>query len=301
MQLRRDLAIKAMKEKIAKPLGISVAAAAWGIHRIVNENMANAARVHIIEKGLDPRFFSILAFGGAGPVHAFHVARLMNAPQLIIPAGAGVLSALGFLVSPVATEEIASYVCRLDKMDWKKVTAMIEKMKEKGFAFLTKAGIKKKEGMVRIVSDMRYSGQGHEIMVTVPPGKLGEKSIPVIEQYFKEAYQLRYGRSIENIPVESVTWRVLVSGPSPELIPKQAVVGAHSQALKGKRKVYFGNGYQEIPVYDRYAIAINKKIKGPCIIEEFESTTVIGEDSSVMIDQFKNIVINMKTGSSGNK
>jgi N-methylhydantoinase A len=294
MQLRKDLAIEAIRTKIAKPLGISVEAAAWGIHRIVNENMANAARVHIIEKGLDPRFFSMLAFGGAGPVHAFHVARLMDAPQLIIPAGAGVLSALGFLVSPVATEEITSYVCRLDKMDWKRVNTMIDEMKEKGFAFLTKAGIKKKDGTVRIVSDMRYSGQGHEIMVTVPTGKLGAKSIPAIEQNFKLEYQLRYGRSIENIPVESVTWRVLVSGPSPELVPKQAVVGTHSKALKGTRKVYFGNGYEEVPVYDRYAVAVNKKIKGPCIIEEFESTTVVGKDSLVMLDIFKNIIINMK-------
>jgi N-methylhydantoinase A len=294
MKLRKDLAIQAMKKKIAKPLGISVEAAAWGIHRIVNENMANAARVHIIEKGLDPRFFSMLAFGGAGPVHAFHVARLMNAPQLIIPAGAGVLSALGFLVSPVATEEITSYVCRLDKMDWKKVNAMIEEMKAKGFDFLLKAGIKKTQGSVKIVSDMRYSGQGHEITVVIPAGKLSEKSIAEIEQNFIGEYRLRYGRSIENIPVESVTWRVLVSGPSPELIPKQAVVGTHNKAVKGRRSVYFGSGYEPTPVYDRYAVEVNKRINGPCIIEEFESTTVIGKDSTVMIDKFKNIIIELK-------
>jgi N-methylhydantoinase A len=293
MRLRKDLAIAAMKQKIAKPLGISVEAAAWGIHRIVNENMANAARVHIIEKGLDPRFFSMLAFGGAGPVHAFHVARLMYAPQLIVPSGAGVLSALGFLVSPVATEEITSYVCRLDKMDWKRVNAMITGMQEKGFAFLTKAGIKKKDSSVSIVADMRYSGQGHEITVVIPAGKLNEKSVVEIENNFREEYRLRYGRSIENIPVESVTWRVLVSGPSPELVPKQAVVGTHSKAVKGTRKVYFGNGYVDAPVYDRYAMPENKKINGPCIIEEFESTTVVGKDSTVMIDQFKNIVIDL--------
>jgi N-methylhydantoinase A len=294
MKLRNDLAIAAIQKKIAKPLGISVAEAAWGIHRIVNENMANAARVHIIEKGVDPRFFSMLAFGGAGPVHAFHVARLMNAPQLIVPGGAGVLSALGFLVSPVATEEITSYVCRIDKMDWKKVNAMIDEMNEKGFAFLTKAGIKKKDGTVRIVSDMRYSGQGHEITVSIPSGKLSEKTVAEIENNFKEEYKLRYGRSIENIPIESVTWRVLVSGLSPELIPKQAVIGIHKKAIKGKRKVYFGNGYIETPVYYRYAIEVNKKINGPCIIEEFESTTVVGPGSTVMLDVFRNIIINMK-------
>jgi N-methylhydantoinase A len=141
MKLHKAKAIAAMKKKIADPLKISVEEAAWGIHRIVNENMANAARVHIIEKGLDPRFFSMLGFGGAGPVHAFNVARLMNAPQLIIPSGAGVLSALGFLVSPVATEEITSYVCRMDKMDWNKVNSFLEAMTNKGKAFLKAAKV----------------------------------------------------------------------------------------------------------------------------------------------------------------
>jgi N-methylhydantoinase A len=293
MTLQKNKAIAAMKKKIADPLKISVEAAAWGIHRIVNENMANAARVHIIEKGLDPRFFSMLGFGGAGPVHAFNVAKLMNAPQLIIPAGAGVLSALGFLVSPVATEEIASYVCSLDRIDWKKVNEMIADMQQKGFAFLQKAGIKNKDGKVSIVSDMRYTGQGHEITIAIPTGKLSEKSIAEIGQNFKVEYRLRYGRDIDNIPIESVTWRVLVSGPSPELIPTQAVIGKHTKALKGKRKVYWGNGYEETPVYDRYSIEQNKKIKGPCIIEEFESTTVVGHNSTVRIDEYKNIVIDM--------
>jgi N-methylhydantoinase A len=293
MKLHKAKAVAAMKKKIADPLKISVEAAAWGIHRIVNENMANAARVHIIEKGLDPRFFSMLGFGGAGPVHAFNVARLMNAPQLIIPSGAGVLSALGFLVSPVATEEITSYVCRLDKMDWNKVNKMITEMQDKGFAFLSKAGINNKDGKVSIVSDMRYTGQGHEITVAIPTGKLSEKSSAEIEQNFKVEYKLRYGRDIENIPIESVTWRVLVSGPSPELISKQAIVGKHTKALKGTRKVFWGKQYEVTPVYDRYSIEPNKKIKGPCIIEEFESTTVVGHNSMVIIDAYKNIVIDM--------
>ncbi len=294
MKLHKDKAIAAMKKKIADPLKISVEEAAWGIHRIVNENMANAARVHIIEKGLDPRFFSMLAFGGAGPVHAFNVARLMNAPQLIVPSGAGVLSALGFLVSPVATEEITSYICRLDQMDWKKINSIIKEMEAKGRSFIDKAGIKQKNATTSIVADMRYSGQGHEITVSIPSGKLSNQSIAAIEANFKAEYLLRYGRDIDNIPIETVTWRVLVSGPSPELIPNQAVVGKHSKALKGTRKVYWGKNYEETPVYDRYSIPLNKKINGPCIIEEFESTTVVGHDSTIMIDRFKNIIIDMK-------
>ncbi len=293
MQLRKEKAIAAMKKKIADPLKISVELAAWGIHRLVNENMANAARVHIIEKGLDPRFFSMLAFGGAGPVHAFNVARLMNSPQLIIPSGAGVLSAMGFLVSPVATEEIASYICRLDLMDWDKINFLLKEMEAKGMDFLLKAGMQKKHAKITLVADMRYHGQGHEIAVPIPAGKLSKNSLPLINTNFKTEYQLRYGRDIENIPIEAVTWRVLVSGPSPELIPQQAVIGKKGKALKGTRKVFWGKQYEDTPVYERYSIPINKKIKGPCIIEEFESTTVVGHNSTVMIDEFKNIVIDM--------
>lgn len=293
MQLNKDKAMEAMYKKIAAPLGISVEAAAWGIHRIVNENMANAARVHILEKGLDPRLFSMLAFGGAGPVHAFHVARLMHSPQLIIPAGAGVLSALGFLVSPVASEEITSYVCRLDRMDWLRVNEMLTRMREKGLEFLDHAGIARSNAIIQIVADMRYAGQGHEITVAIPSGELNAASIPAIEAAFKTEYQLRYGREIHNMPIETVTWRVLVSGPSPELIPKQAVIGVHDAALKGYRAVFLGDGYETVPVYDRYQIPADMHIQGPCIIEEFESTTVVGKQSTVQLDGFKNIIIDM--------
>jgi N-methylhydantoinase A len=293
MQLNKDKAMEAMHKKIAAPLGISVEAAAWGIHRIVNENMANAARVHILEKGLDPRLFSMLAFGGAGPVHAFHVARLMHSPQLIIPAGAGVLSALGFLVSPVASEEITSYVCRLDRMDWLRVNEMLSRMREKGLEFLDHAGIARSNAIIQIVADMRYAGQGHEITVAIPSGELNAASIPAIEAAFKTEYQLRYGREIHNMPIETVTWRVLVSGPSPELIPKQAVIGVHDAALKGYRAVFLGDGYETVPVYDRYQIPADMHIQGPCIIEEFESTTVVGKQSTVQLDGFKNIIIDM--------
>ncbi len=294
MKLNKQKAMEALHNKIAKPLKISVEEAAWGIHRIVNENMANAARVHIIEKGLDPRFFSMLAFGGAGPVHAFNVAKLMNAPQLIVPSGAGVLSALGFLVSPVATEEITSYVCRLDKLDWKKVNGFIASMKKTGEAFVKSASTNKNsKNEISIVCDMRYLGQGHEIAVAIPNEVLSEKSITKIENNFKEEYKLRYGREINNIPLEAVTWRVLVSGEFPKLIPQQAIIGKHGKALKGTRKVYWGDGYLDTPVYDRYSIPSNKKIKGPCIIEEFESTTVVGKDSVVWVDEYKNIIIDL--------
>lgn len=293
MKLDRDKAVHALKAKIAEPLGITVEQAAWGIHRIVNENMANAARVHILEKGLDPRLFSMLAFGGAGPVHAFQVARLMHAPQLIIPGGAGVLSALGFLVSPVAGEELTSHVCRLDNMDWEKANAFLSDMEAKAVGFVTGSGVPAEDVSVSRVAEMRYCGQGHEITVPIPSGRLGTDSIDGIEENFRSEYLLRYGRIIDGMPMETVTWRVVASGPAPHLDPKQSVVGMHDKALKGFRPVYLGEGYAEVPVYDRYLVSEGVVIPGPCIIEEYESTTVVGRDSSVRVDAFRNIIIDL--------
>ncbi|MBK9567957.1 MAG: hydantoinase/oxoprolinase family protein [Saprospiraceae bacterium] len=294
MSLNKEAAITAMKNKIADPLGITVEAAAWGIHRIVNENMANAARVHIIEKGLDPRFFSMLAFGGAGPVHAFHVARLMNAPQLIIPAGAGVLSALGFLVSPVAKEEIFSYISVLENLDWQRVNKMISTLTQKGKQFVMNAGIDPKDIQVNVTCDMRYAGQGHDIHVKMPNGILGKASMDEIIGNFKKEYSTRYGRIIEGIPVEAITWRILVKGPSPRFIPKQAGIESGATALKGSRNVFWGQDFVNTPVYERYAITTDMALKGPCIIEEYESTTVVGQNAIVRVDEFKNIIIEME-------
>jgi N-methylhydantoinase A len=217
----------------------------------------------------------------------------MHAPQLIVPSGAGVLSALGFLVSPIASEEITSYVCRLDKMDWTKVNGFINDMKEKGFAFLASAKLEKENASVSIVADMRYAGQGHEITVRMPNQTLSAESLSIIEQNFIEEYHLRYGRTISNMPIETVTWRLLVSGPTPTLTPKQAVLGVQEKALKGKRNLYFGSGFVDAPVYNRYAMDANETIAGPCIIEEMESTTVIGPNSSVRVDAYKNIIIDL--------
>ncbi len=295
MQLNKVLAEQAIKKHIAQPLGISVSEAAMGIHRIVNENMANAARVHILEKGLDPRQFSMMAFGGAGPVHAFGVARLLHAPQMIIPVGAGVTSALGFLVSPIASEHISSYVCRLSQMNWKKVNMMLKEMEQKGMQFLKRAGIKKKEATIQRIADMRYAGQGHEITIQMPNSRLSAKSIDEIRRRFLQEYELRYSRSIDKMEMETVTWRVIVSGSTPALSPQQDIAKKGKKASKDKREVYFDNATKPIvcSVYDRYNLPIGKTIKGPAIIEEMESTTVIGHNTKIQIDQYKNIIIDI--------
>ncbi len=296
MTLRKDLSVASIKKHIAQPLGISVEEAAMGIHRIVNENMANAARVHILEKGLDPRGYSMIAFGGAGPVHAFGVARLLRVPKMIIPVGAGVTSALGFLVSPIASEQITSYVCRIDEMDWDRLNQMLQKMETDGLDFLKRASIQKENATIQRIVDIRYSGQGHEITISIPNGKLNEKDIPEIEKRFKDEYELRYNRSIINMPMEAVTWRVVVSGPTPSMIPNQIRQSSGKDAYKGTRPVFFselGPSAIDCPVYNRYYLQPGERFSGPAIIEEMESTTVIGASCEIHVDEYRNIIIEM--------
>ncbi len=298
MQLDLEAARKAIDEHLAKPLNISIEAAAMGVHRIVNENMANAARVHILEKGHDPRLYSMTAFGGAGPVHAFGVARLLGSPQLIVPVGSGVLSALGFLVSPVASESIRSYVCPVNMIDWTLLNRYMTEMETEGIAFLKSSGIKANyTPNTQRIADMRYSGQGHEIGVEIPNGILSENSLTEIEENFKKEYHLRYGKLIEDVGIEAVTWRVVVSGPTPEILPKQVVPKSQNAAtaLKGYRKVFLAGqtGYTDIPVYGRYDLQPGDSFVGPAVIEEMESTFIVGQKSVVLIDKFRNIVVKM--------
>ncbi len=296
MKLSIDKAKEAIQKHLAGPLQISVEDAAMGIHKIVNENMANAARVHILEKGMDPRHFNMIGFGGAGPVHAFGVAKLLHVNRLIIPVGAGVTSALGFLVSPVASEKIQSHIAQLNHLDWNAVNDFLGDMEKEGYEFLEQSGISDNKASVQRIVDMRYSGQGHEITIQLPQGKLDKNCLPEIEKRFIKEYEFRYNRSIEGIPLEMVTWRVIVQGPTPQMQVKQfSKTGNTTDSYKGTRKVFFEEtGYLDCPVYDRYALKPNEKFDGPAIIEETESTTVIGVNSTIQVDTHKNIIIDLQ-------
>ncbi len=293
--LDRAAAETAIQTHIAGPLGCSIDEAARGIYRIVNENMANAARVHTLEKGLDPRRFQMIGFGGAGPVHAFQVARLLGLSRLIVPMGAGVTSALGFLVSPIANEQMVSYIATLESIDWTRVNAFLDEMEQSGLAFLADAGIDSAEATLDRQVDMRYVGQGHDIHVAFPPGPLSARSVANITARFEAEYQLRYGRLVPDMPLETVSWRVVVSGPAPQLQLSQKKSISGQPALKGHRSVRFTDEPHRIscPVYDRYRLEPAQPLAGPAIIEEEESTIVVGPGSTVRVDAHRNVIIDL--------
>ena len=298
-QLKIDLAAahRTIKERIAGPLGLSVEEAAWGIHQIVNESMANAARIHTLERGKDPHRFPIFAFGGAGPVHGFRIARALGVPTLIAPFGAGVMSAVGFLTAPLAFDFVRSWPARLDSLDWQKANALLNEMEAEGQALLEQSGVPPEHISHRRQADIRYVGQGHEIPVPLPPGQLSSGSISTIVNSFEEVYRRLYERLSPSVPVEIINWRVTTSSPAPRIrlqgVGEQQT--AAQTARKGSRKAYFPElgGYHDTPVYNRYGLLPGTSFSGPAIVEEKESTVIVGPDCRFRIDEQRNLIVEL--------
>lgn len=307
IQLDADAAEEALK-RVAIPLGLSVIELAWGIYTLVNENMANAARVHIVERGNDPRNFSLIAFGGAGPVHAVQVARLLGAPDVILPVAAGAASAVGFLIAPISFDYSRSYPATLGELDWNRLNKLYADLERQGIERLKADGFPEEKITIERSADMRLSGQFHEISVPVPNGALSAEDLPTLQAAFINEYERLYSHVYEGAPVAALTWRVKLTGPTPpvHLTGGEAGKGAEARAgtknedaLKGYRRCYFPDlgGYVETPIFDRYQLLPGDTISGPAIFEERESTAVIGPGDSVHVDGLLNLRISV--GSSG--
>lgn len=279
-----------IEQQVAAPLGLTVMQAAAGIHSIVNENMAAATRMYIAEKGRDPRRYSLIAFGGAGPVHAYGLAKLLKLRRVICPLGAGVMSALGFLVAPFAIDYVRSYMARLDRIDWSHLNRLFEEMERDARAMLAEAGAD--EFHIVRQADMRYVGQGFEIKVELPLGSLEAASLPGIKGAFHDTYERFFGRRLEDLPIETLSWRLSASATVPNVELNFARPTARQSPSKGRRSAYFPqHGFVPCEVYDRYALTAGTRLRGPAIVEERESTVVVGFDASISIDQHLNLIV----------
>jgi N-methylhydantoinase A len=300
MALDPNAVHRAIETGIAKGLDVPRDTAALGIRRIVDETMAAATRMHLAEKGRDPRRYTLVAFGGAGPVHAYDLARLLKMKRMLVPLGAGVASALGFLVAPPATDLVRSHVGRLERLDWDHVNGLIAAMVEEGRSLLLEAGAKPEEIVATPAADMRYVGQGFEIPVPLPALSLSARDLPDIRDAFLASYRERFGRAIPDLPIEALTWRVACSAPGRDIRLEGATpAGTESftdaaRAARGTREVLFeGAGWLPCTVYDRYALAPGASFTGPALVEERESTCVIGPGANVTVDTHRNLVIEL--------
>jgi N-methylhydantoinase A len=293
MRLDVEAARKALSGP-AKVLELTNEQVAWGIHQIANENMANAARAHLGERGKDPRRMPLFAFGGAGPVHGCRVAEILHLAALISPIGAGIGSTFGLLAAPLAFDFVRSAYSRLDHLDWSFANGLLDEMSREGRAVLESSGLGRSEISYQRSADMRYMGQGHEVSVPLPAGVLEEGHREPISETFERVYRSLYGRKGPDVPLEVINWRVVASGPLPD-IEFRLPMGASAQksASKGSRQAYFPEqgGFVETPVYDRYALAAGETFNGPAIVEERESTLIVNPRGRAKVDEHLNVIV----------
>ena len=263
---------------LAAPLGLSADDTAAGIQELVNQNMAAASRMHAVEQGADLRGITVLAFGGAGPVHACGVAELLESPRVVFPVNASVLSAFGTLVTPVRIDLARSMVRALDTVDLAERDALLGELREEGRRVLAAAGVAPEVIRFRYGLDARYQGQGNEITIWV-----GETSgddwpatdVQVVEM-FEADYRRIYGLTIPDVGVEAVTWRLSAFAPAATVEPTTVVGTSIGQPVR-HRPVRFdrGAGTVDTPVYRRSDLGVGQRIEGPAIVEERETTAVI--------------------------
>lgn len=301
-ELRLDLQSvhSAIDVEIARPLGLNVLDAAAGIHAIVNETMASATRMYLAEKGKDARDHTLLAFGGAGPVHAYGLARLLNIPRMVVPPGAGVMSAFGLLVAVPAIDIARGYMTRLASTRWSDVNALFADMESEAKSLMQDAGVDSRNVEISRFADMRFVGQGFEIPAIVPNGPLSEATRHQIEGNFIEAYAELFGRRVTNIGVEALTWRVHASTQRKNVDLKFPTLSSTQTAKKGSRRVFFpGIGFKDCAVFDRKRLLPGSRISGPAIVEERESTTVLGPNSALTVDDHLNLIVEMNVAAAG--
>ena len=298
MKLDLDGTKKALV-RLGEPLKMTAEQVAWGIHQIVNENMANAARAHLGERGKDPRRMPMYAFGGAGPVHGYRVAEILRLPALISPFGAGVGSTFGLLAAPLAFDFVRSAYSRMDRLDWNLANRLLDEMAQEGRKVLESSGLRAHDIVYQRTADLRYIGQGHEVSVALPDGVLSVDDLPRIAAEFERTYEALYGRKGPDVPLEVINWRVVASGPRPDMklkLPRDSTHGG--DARKGSRLAFFPetNGYVETSIYDRYTLEPGMRFTGPAIVEERESTLIVGVGGQARVDERLNVVVELGDG-----
>ncbi len=276
----------AATQSVADGLGLEMLDTAAGIHDVVNQNMAAAASMHGVEMGVDLRGIPLIAFGGAGPVHACGVAELLEAETVIFPVNASVLSAFGTLVSPVRMDLARSLPRLIDSVDPVERDQLLDDLREEGRRVLLAAGVPADHVVFRYGVDVRYSGQGNEITIWVGEGDVWPASAAEVTKQFEVEYRRIYGMTIPDVAVEAITWRLSALATT-EVVEPSSTVGASNGAPSptSKRDVVFGRGHEAVlvPVYDRSSLGAGATFDGPAIVEERETTSVIRPGWSVEV------------------
>jgi len=296
MTLDPDASGRAIETHVARPLGVPMIRAAWGIHETINEDVARAFRVHAAERGFDYRGCAMIAFGGSGPIHAHSVAAKLKVPRVIFPPAAGVMSALGLLVCPLSFDVARSNLIFVDALgeDW--YERHYRALADEAVGLVREAGVPDPDITVIHRLDIRYQGQGFEIEVTLPDLSEPAAMLAAIPDAFSARYYEIFAIPGLDERLEIVNWKVEARAPDPEDSGIPAFLGTESGspvAQKGSRRAYFpqAGDFIDCPTYDRYALGLGDTVDGPALIEERESTCVLGIGATAHVDARYNIVV----------
>lgn len=305
MRLNVALAREAIHKHVAMPLKLSVEDAAHAIHRVVNANMARAAKVHCLEHGYDPRRFTLFAYGGAGPVHADGVARILGVNELVFPARAGVMSALGFLLASPSFEVVRGRMAPLMQCDLAAVNQMLRELEDEATRVVRKSAPNAPRGaslnVLREVA-VRYEGQSYELNVALPKGAVKASTLAQIARDFSRAYALRYHALAEQERLESVRWRVRVTARSRRDKYNSLFLNKFSApSSMRKRAVYMPAQQRYVPcaVHDRYGLRAGTTLHGPALIEERESTVFLGAGATARVGRNGDLRVTLAPASAG--
>lgn len=283
---------------IAKPLGLPLTGAAWGIHSIANSNMERAMRVISIERGRDPRGYVLVAFGGAGPLHACRLARAVGIPTVVVPFAAGVGSAIGLLVADHKVDAGATRVIRLDGAARSEIAAILNDLEQRARTELARLKLGDRPAISR-TAYMRYCGQGYDVQVALPSGSIDDAYEKKMRQAFHGTYRREYGFVDPDAAVEATDWYVIAAISNARSgINHDAGANESGPPIVGARAAYFPEcgGMTTSKVINRYRMKPGDAFEGPCLVEERESTTVVLPGDAVSVNRLGHLVIEIERG-----
>jgi N-methylhydantoinase A len=291
--LQLELARQAIQQHVADPLGMSLDAAAEGIVKIVNANMLKGIRIVSIERGYNPREFTVVAFGGGGPVHAADLAYELGANTVMVPVAPGITSAIGLLMADFRHDYSRTYLVTTDSVDLEGLNRAFDALQEQATEQLLAEGVPKQSILLWRSVEMRYRGQGYNLEVGVPDGQLDASSLRRVNDAFHQQHQATYGYSRPEEVTEFVNLRLAGMGQLPKPRAKQIPSAGDDPgpARVGRRAVYFNGQWYDSPIYARELLRHGHHLSGPAIVEQLDSTTVIPTGWSAAVDLLGNLVL----------
>ena len=294
MSLDPELARRAVSDRVASPLGLGLEEAAEGIVRVVNASMIKGIRVVSVARGYDPRDFCLMAFGGAGPLHAAELADELSIPTVLVPIAPGVTSALGLLLAELRHDYVRTVLRRGDDIPPAEIGSAFAAMEVEALGRMRREGVEQGDVALVRTADMRYLGQGYELDVVMASGEIDDRAVSAAYERFHQAHVRTYGYANRHDPIELVNLRVTAtSGTARPELPSSPANGRPNppDAVDAVRQVFFRDEFVPAAVYDRALLGPGDTIDGPAVIEQLDSTTLVWPGGAARVDEFGNLLL----------